>query len=84
MNRYLLELYTDYLLNAFSYTTATGLSAMTGGEVSHDKVTHFLSEKEMDSRTLWRLVKPMVHELEKEAKEDGEDGALIVLRKVRI
>jgi hypothetical protein len=84
MNRYLLELYTDYLLNAFSYTTATGLSAMTGREVSHDKVTHFLSEKEMDSRTLWRLVKPVVHELEKEAKEDGEDGALIVLRKVRI
>jgi hypothetical protein len=57
---------------------------MSGGEVSHDKVTHFLSEKEMDSRTLWRLVKPVVHELEEGAKEDGEDGALIVLRKVRI
>jgi hypothetical protein len=57
---------------------------MTGGEVSHDKVAHFLSEKEMDSRTLWRLVKPVVHELEKEAKEEREDGALIVLRKVRI
>jgi hypothetical protein len=38
----------------------------------------------MDSRTLWRLVKPVVHKLEEEAKEDGEDGALIVLRKVRI
>ena len=43
---------------------------MTGGEVSHHKVTRFLSEKEMDSRTLWRLVKPVVHELEKVAKED--------------
>ena len=78
MNRDLLELYTDYLLSAFSYTTATGLSAMTGGEVSHDKVTRFLSEKEMDSRTLWRLVKPVVRKLEKEAKEDEEDGVLIV------
>jgi hypothetical protein len=57
---------------------------MTGGEVSHDKVAHFLSEKAMDSRTPWRLEKPVVYELEKEAKEDGEDGALIVLRKVRI
>lgn len=28
MNRDLLELYTDYLLSAFSYTTATGLSAI--------------------------------------------------------
>jgi hypothetical protein len=84
MNRYLLELYTDYLLNAFSYITATGLSAMTGGEVSHDKVTRFFSEKQMNSRTLWRLVKPVVHELEKVAKEDEVDGALIVLRKVRI
>lgn len=49
---------------------------MTGGKVSHDKVTRSLSEKEMDSRTPWRLVKSVVHELEKEAKEDEEDGDL--------
>jgi signal transduction histidine kinase len=28
MNRDLLELYSDYLLSAFNYTTVTGLSAM--------------------------------------------------------
>ena len=28
VNRDLLELYTDYLLSAFSYTTATSLSAI--------------------------------------------------------
>ena len=73
MNTELLELYSDHLLSAFSHTTtATGLSAMTGGAVSHDKVTRFLSEKELDSRTLWRLVKPLVRQLE------GEEGVLII------
>ena len=72
MNRDLLELYTDYLLSAFSHTTATGLSRMTAGAVSHDKITRFLSEKELDSRALWRLVKPLARELE------GEEGVLII------
>ena len=72
MNTDLLELYSDYLLSAFSYTTATGLSKMTGGAVSHDKVTRFLSEKESDSPALWRLVKPLVRELE------GKEGVLII------
>jgi len=72
MNTNLLELYTDYLLSAFSHTTATGLSRVTGGAVSHDKITRFLSEKELDSRVLWRLVKPLVRELE------GEEDVLII------
>ena len=71
MNKDLLELYSDYLLSAFSHTTATGLSAMTNGEVSHDKITRFLSEKEMDSKTLWRLVKPVVRQLEGEERDDS-------------
>jgi hypothetical protein len=78
MNKDLLELYSDYLLSSFSHTTATGLSAMTGGEVSHDTVSRFLSEKDLDSRTLWRLVKPVVRELEKEADKDEMIGALII------
>jgi DDE superfamily endonuclease len=73
MNTDLLELYSDYLLSAFSYTTATGLSRMTGGEVSHDKITRFLSEKELNSPKLWRLVKPLVREFEDEAS-----GVLII------
>ena len=74
MNKDLLELYSDYLLSAFSYTTATGLSAMTNGAISHDKITRFLAEKELDSPTLWRLVKPLVREFE----GDEEGGVLIV------
>ena len=72
MNTNLLELYTDYLLSAFGHTTATGLSRVTGGAVSHDKITRFLAEKELNSPELWRLVKPLVRELE------DEGGVLII------
>jgi hypothetical protein len=74
MNRDLLELYSDYLLSAFGYTTATGLSQMTNGIVSHDKITRFLSEKELNSSELWRLVKPLV----REKIEDEASGVLII------
>ncbi|MCA1837793.1 MAG: hypothetical protein LC674_03235, partial [Actinobacteria bacterium] len=70
MNRDLLELYSDYLLSAFSYTTPTGLSAMTNGAISHEKITRFLGEKGLDSSTLWRLVKPLVRELEGEEQDN--------------
>ncbi len=76
MNTDLLELYSDYLLSAFSHTTATGLSQMTGGVVSHDKVTRFLSEKDLNSPKLWRLVKALVRQIEDEASE--EEGILII------
>jgi hypothetical protein len=73
MNTDLLELYSNYLLSSFGYTTATGLSKMTGGAVSHDKITRFLSEQELDSPKLWRLVKPLVRE-----SEDKGSGVLII------
>lgn len=72
MNRELLELYSDYLLSSFSYTTATGLSALTGGAVSHDRVTRFLANEDFDSKALWCLVKPLVREIEDDC------GVLIV------
>ena len=80
MNRELLELYSDYLLSAFSHTTATGLSAMTAGAVSHDRVTRFLASEEFDSAALWRLVKPMVRQMEGQMEEDesGHSGVLII------
>jgi hypothetical protein len=74
MNKDLLELYSNYLLSAFSYTTATGLSAMTNGAISHDKITRFLGEKGLDSPKLWRLVKPLVRELE----GNEQDNVLII------
>ncbi len=44
---------------------------MLEGEVSHDRITRFLSSEDYDSKTLWRLVKPMAREIE------CEDGVLI-------
>ena len=55
-----LELYTDYLLSSFGATTATGLSAMLEGEVSHDRITRFLSKQDYTSKDLWLQVKAMV------------------------
>lgn len=66
-----LELYTDYLLSTFGAATATGLSAMVNGEVSHDQVTRFLSEREYTSKDLWLQVKQVVRQIEQ------PDGVLI-------
>ncbi len=66
MDRELLELYSDYLLSSFSYTTATGLSIMTEGELSHDKVTRFLNQSDFSSKELWKNIKPTIREIETE------------------
>ena len=71
MNTELLEIYSDYLLSSFGQTTATGLSSLLDGELSHDQVTRFLNRDDYDSKTLWRQVKKTVREVER------EDGVLI-------
>src|SRR5512147_1848072 len=64
MNQELLELYTDYLISTFGAATATGLSEMVGGAISHDRVTRFLSKREDTARDLWLQVKQVVREVE--------------------
>ena len=59
-----LELYTDYLLSSFGATTATGLSAMVQGDVSHDRITRFLSGQDYTSKDLWLQVKAMVRHVQ--------------------
>lgn len=59
-----LDLYTDYLLSTFGSATATGLSAMVEGEVSHDRITRFLSGQDFTSKDLWQHVKAMVRSVE--------------------
>lgn len=66
-----IELYTDYLISNNGKATATGLSAMTDNEVSHDQITRFLSKSKFGSKELWRQVKKSVREIE------SEDGCLI-------
>ncbi|GIK62142.1 MAG: hypothetical protein HND39_00770 [Ignavibacteriota bacterium] len=64
MKKEFLELYSDYLMSSFSYTTATGLSAMSEGKISHDKVTRFLSSEDFTPSGLWALIKSTVREIE--------------------
>lgn len=71
MNKEYLELYTDYLLSTFGYATATGLSRLVEGQVTHDQITRYMSEREFTSKDLWTLVKPTVREVEQ------DDGVLI-------
>ena len=59
-----LELYTAYLLSTSGAATATGLSAMLEGEISHDRITRFLAEREYTSKDLWRQVKSTVRRVE--------------------
>ena len=66
-----LELYTDYLISTFGSATATGLSAMVDGDVSHERVTRFLTERAYTSKDLWMQVKSTVREIEQ------DDGVLI-------
>jgi hypothetical protein len=40
-----LELYIEYLISLAEYATATGFSAIIDGQINHDTVTRFLSEK---------------------------------------
>lgn len=71
MDKELLDLYSDYLLSSFGQTTATGLSNLVGGDISHDKVTRFLSREDFSPIDLWRLVKKEVRSYE------SEDAVLI-------
>ena len=58
-----IDIYTDYLISSTGLTTATGLSQLLDGAVSHDKITLELSKGEYDSKYLWQYVKPLVKEL---------------------
>ena len=66
------DLYSDYLLASFGATTATGLSQLLEGEVSHDQVTRYLAGKKKTAADLWLTVKPFVRQVQ------SEQGVLII------
>ena len=66
------DLYSDYLLASFGATTATGLSQLLEGEVSHDQVTRYLAGTKKTAADLWRTVKAFVRQVQSEA------GVLII------
>ncbi len=68
----MLDLYSDYLLASFSQTSATGLSNLMNGEISHDQVTRFLSQEKKTSKDLWHIVKPF------QRKINTSEGVLMI------
>ena len=66
------DLYSDYLLASFGATTATGLSELLEGEVSHDQVSRYLAGPKKTASDLWRTVKSFVREVQ------SEQGVLII------
>ncbi len=68
MNKENLEIYTDYLICNCGFATATGLSAMLDGDVSHDQMTRFLTANEYTSKDHWMEVKTTVRQIE---QDDG-------------
>ena len=62
MNKELLDIYSDYLISQNHYATATGLSDLLEGSISHDKVTRFLNKNHFGSKELWCYVKKHVRQ----------------------
>lgn len=58
------DIYTDYLMVSTSLCTATGLSELTDGAISHDKITRLLKSDAFNSKEIWQKVKPFVKEIE--------------------
>lgn len=67
-----LDIYTDYLISQNRYATATGLSDLLSGEVSHDHITRFLNRSDYNSKDLWLHIKDEVR------KHENSEGALIL------
>jgi hypothetical protein len=60
----ILDLYSDYLLVSTREATATGLSELTGGAISHDQITRFLVGEELNGKNLWLKTKKLIRQYE--------------------
>lgn len=60
------ELYVDYLLANRGQVSAVGLSEILGEVMSHDHLTRMLSQPELDQKEFWKLVKPLVRQIEQD------------------
>jgi hypothetical protein len=60
----ILDLYSDYLLISTRKVTATGLSGLVDGAISHDQITRFLAGEELDGKALWMRMKKLVRQYE--------------------
>ena len=73
MSKELLDIYTDYLISQNSYATATGLSNLLDGQISHDKITRFLNKEQFCAKDLWQYVKAEVR------RQEQEKGGVLII-----
>jgi hypothetical protein len=66
------DLYTDYLMVSTGPCTATGLSKLRTGEISHDRITRLLYSDRFNSKEVWQRVKPFIREIE------NSSGCLVI------
>lgn len=67
MNHKVLDIYTDYLISQNHKATATGLSTLLEGAISHDRITRFLHSGDFGSKELWSIVKPSIRAVQTDA-----------------
>ncbi len=72
-----LDIYTDYLISSTGQTSATDLSRLYDGAISHDQVTRLLTNSYLDSTDLWKQAKPLIRQTE-QAKA-SEDFAVLII-----
>jgi len=72
-----LDLYTDYLLSSTGPTTATGLSRLLDGALSHDHVTRWLSQTTYGPADSWRQAKPVIRQAG--ARRPADEFAVLIV-----
>ena len=60
----ILDLYSDYLIASFRMATATGLSELMDGALSHDRISRFLGQRLFTQKDYWKCVKSLVRKVE--------------------
>lgn len=60
----LMDIYSDYLIASFSLTTATGLSKMLDNGYSHDQISRFLAQEQLEQKDYWKMVKKIIRKIE--------------------
>ena len=63
-NPHILDLYSDYLISSFKLTTATGMSEVLDGALSHDQITRFLGQDLLTQKTYWKCIKKVIRQVE--------------------
>ena len=65
------------MLSSTGPTTATGLSRLLDGALSHDHVTRWLRQTTYDPAEVWRHAKPLIRQAE--ARRPAEEFAVLIV-----